>query len=179
MDDQINDIAAVNDNVEPLDNLVTEAAEEEDNEVVESFAALQLVDQESNNNVAVYNAARDGLAETLHHLLDNKPIDVVTDCLDHLYTDSGQVCSPLIIAARNGHEKTVQTLLTRFTPNLETEGTVKFDGHVIEGATALWCAAGAGHLMIVTLLVEAGADVNHVTRQSCSNCNFANQINFF
>ena len=27
-------------------------------------------------------------------------------------------------------------------------GTVKFDGHVIEGATALWCAAGAGYFNI-------------------------------
>ena len=35
---------------------------------------------------------------------------------------------------------------------------------MIEGATALWCAAGAGHRAIVELLVEAGADVNHVTK---------------
>merc|ERR1719431_887613 len=39
-----------------------------------------------------------------------------------------------------------------------------FDGHMIEGATALWCAAGAGHQSIVEALVAAGADVNHVTR---------------
>ncbi|VVD03766.1 unnamed protein product, partial [Leptidea sinapis] len=30
-------------------------------------------------------------------------------------------------------------------------------------ATALWCAAGAGHLGIVKRLVRAGADVNHAT----------------
>merc|ERR1712241_602057 len=43
-------------------------------------------------------------------------------------------------------------------------GVVKFDGHLIEGATALWCSAGAGHKIIVKTLVEAGADVDHVTR---------------
>lgn len=30
---------------------------------------------------------------------------------------------------------------------MEKEGTVKFDGYVIEGASALWCAAGAGKAM--------------------------------
>ena len=42
-------------------------------------------------------------------------------------------------------------------------GTVKFDGYSIEGATALWCAAGAGHFNIVKLLIDYGADVNHPT----------------
>lgn len=32
------------------------------------------------------------------------------------------------------------------------------------GATALWCAAGAGHLGIVKRLVRAGANVNHATK---------------
>ena len=36
----------------------------------------------------------------------------------------------------------VKTLLTEYGADSETEGVVKFDGHVIEGATALWCAAG-------------------------------------
>jgi hypothetical protein len=35
-------------------------------------------------------------------------------------------------------------MLTKFKPDLEKEGTVKFDGYVIEGASALWCAACAG-----------------------------------
>lgn len=33
-------------------------------------------------------------------------------------------------------------LLDKFKPDLEQEGTVKFDGYVIEGASALWAAAG-------------------------------------
>ena len=39
----------------------------------------------------------------------------------------------------------------------------RFDGYTIEGATALWCAAGAGHYDVITTLVTAGADVNHAT----------------
>jgi len=40
---------------------------------------------------------------------------------------------------------------------------VKFDGFVIEGATALWCASGAGHFDVVRTLMEFRADVNHAT----------------
>ena len=35
--------------------------------------------------------------------------------------------------------------------------------YVIDGATALWCAAGAGHLEVVRLLVTHLANVNHTT----------------
>lgn len=35
-------------------------------------------------------------------------------------------------------------LLTKFPLNLEDECIVKFDGYVIDGASALWCAACAG-----------------------------------
>ncbi|KAI8420355.1 hypothetical protein MSG28_008873 [Choristoneura fumiferana] len=78
----------------------------------------------------------------------------------------GVKCTPLIAAARHGREGSVRILLEKFRPpvRLETEGTVKFDEYVIEGATALWCAAGAGHLGIVKRLVRAGANVNHATK---------------
>ena len=33
-------------------------------------------------------------------------------------------------------------MIEKFKPDLEVEATVKFDGSVIEGASALWCAAG-------------------------------------
>lgn len=39
-----------------------------------------------------------------------------------------------------------------------------FDGETIEGAPPLWCAAAAGHLNIVKLLVSYGAKVNSTTR---------------
>ena len=61
--------------------------------------------------------------------------------------EDGQQCTPLIVAARCGHEKVVK-ILTNFSSKLEIEGTVKFDGFVIEGASALWCAAGGGKYII-------------------------------
>jgi ankyrin repeat protein len=42
--------------------------------------------------------------------------------------------------------------------------TVVFDGETIEGAPPLWCAAAAGHLPVVRLLVRNGACVNSTTR---------------
>ena len=59
--------------------------------------------------------------------------------------DNGQHCSALIIAARNGHDKVVHMLLSKFSPPLEQEGRVMSDECVVEGATALWCAAGTLH----------------------------------
>ncbi len=56
--------------------------------------------------------------------------------------EDGQRSTPLIIAARNGHDKVVKLLISRFRINLEQEGVVKFDGFKVEGATALWCASG-------------------------------------
>jgi len=41
---------------------------------------------------------------------------------------------------------------------------VIFDGETIEGAPPLWCAAAAGHLNIVKLLVKEGAVVNSTTK---------------
>lgn len=39
-----------------------------------------------------------------------------------------------------------------------------FDGETIEGAPPLWCAAAAGCLDVVKLLVKHGACVNSVTK---------------
>lgn len=113
----------------------------------------------------VYYAARDGMAITLFTLLSDKNRIEVNKLLNNsVVEDEGQHCTPLIIASRYGHEKVVKMLLSKFNPDLEQEGTVKFDGYVIEGASALWCAAGAGHLNLVKILVKAGANVNHPTK---------------
>lgn len=39
-----------------------------------------------------------------------------------------------------------------------------FDGEMIECASPLWCAAAAGHLALVKLLVKHGARVNSITQ---------------
>ncbi|CAB3229079.1 unnamed protein product [Arctia plantaginis] len=103
---------------------------------------------------------------TLYALLYEKNTDVIDDLLNGDVCSDGVKCTPLIAAARHGRESAVRILLEKFRPpvRLETEGTVKFDEYVIEGATALWCAAGAGHLGIVKRLVRGGANVNHATR---------------
>lgn len=58
--------------------------------------------------------------------------------------EDGQIFTPLAVAARNGRLKVVKMLLTMFKPNIDQECTAKFDGHIVQGATALWCAAGSG-----------------------------------
>ncbi|XP_069361539.1 protein fem-1 homolog B isoform X2 [Maniola hyperantus] len=114
----------------------------------------------------VFFAARDGMSLTLYALLYEKTTDEIDELLNSDVCCDGVKCTPLIAAARHGREGAVRILLMKFRPpvRLETEGTVKFDEYVIEGATALWCAAGAGHLGIVKRLVRAGANVNHATR---------------
>lgn len=72
----------------------------------------------------------------------------------------GQALTPLAVACRNGHEKVVKILLTHFKVNLEQECRAKFDGHVIEGATALWCAAGAGKSTSCHLAVYVSSKTN-------------------
>ncbi|XP_047740597.1 protein fem-1 homolog B isoform X2 [Hyalella azteca] len=113
----------------------------------------------------IYYDARSGMSVALKELLTDSSLDASTikDVLSQLVEEDGQKCTPLIIAARNGHDKAVRVLL-QFNPDLEQEGTVKFDGYAIEGASALWCAAGAGNLTVVKILVRAGAKVNHTTR---------------
>lgn len=61
---------------------------------------------------------------------------------DKVSEEQGQRCTPLLIAARNGKENVIKMLLSKFKPDIEQEGDVKFDGYLIEGASPLWCAAG-------------------------------------
>lgn len=105
------------------------------------------------------------MAIALYTLLSDKcDVDVNYLINQKVLEDEGQRCTPLIVAARYGHNKVVRMLLDKFKPDLEQEGTVKFNGYVIEGASALWAAAGAGHLSVLKTLVKAGANVNHQTK---------------
>ena len=139
------------------------------NIVAAQLGTLSVSDVPSQDGWPLYIAARDGQVSSLGRILEQEykqtsDIDIVNKS----FVDGEQRCTPLIIAARNGHSAVVSALIENeagdYSTDLECEGTVKFDGHVIEGATALWCAAGAGHKAIVEMLVEAGADVNHVTK---------------
>lgn len=127
---------------------------------------LMLEDVTSTLRERVFFAARDGMSLTLYALLYEKNTDEIDDLLNGDVCSDCVKCTPLIAAARHGREGAVRILLEKFRPpvRLETEGTVKFDEYVIEGATALWCAAGAGHLGIVKRLVRSGANVNHATK---------------
>lgn len=72
--------------------------------------------------------------------------------------------TPLVIASRNGHYDIVNYLLNKTHADCERSGSVIFDGETIEGAPPLWCAAAAGHLQIVKLLIKHGANVNSTTK---------------
>lgn len=114
----------------------------------------------------VYYAARDGYSKMLYFLLSDKPNGTISHVLENKVFDNGQLCTPLIIGAKNGHNSIVRLLLSKFAPSPEQEGTVRFDGHIIEGATGLWCAAAAGHQKVVSTFIEFHADVNHATRSN-------------
>jgi len=89
--------------------------------------------------------------------------DKVDKVLNNVMAEDDQRTTPFLIAARNGHSAVIRLLLSQYAVDIEQIGTVKFDGFVIEGATALWCAAGAGHFDVVRTLIEFHADVNHAT----------------
>ncbi|XP_051918219.1 protein fem-1 homolog B [Hippocampus zosterae] len=111
----------------------------------------------------VHKAAAEGRVLTLAALLLNHSEAETRFLLAFVSQQAGQRSTPLIIAARNGHDKVVRLLLEHYRVDTEQTGTTRFDGYVIDGATALWCAAGGGHFEVVRLLVAHGANVNHTT----------------
>lgn len=108
----------------------------------------------------VFNAARDGKLRRLKVFLDHRPKEEV----NKLVTARTNGATPLVLSCRNGHHEVVQYLVDRCEANVEQAGSVTFDGETIEGAPPLWCAAAAGHLEIVKLLVKSGANVNSTTK---------------
>ncbi|CRL07180.1 CLUMA_CG020165, isoform A [Clunio marinus] len=108
----------------------------------------------------VYTAARDGNLLYLKRYIGNLGQSEV----NYLVSSKTGGCTPLLIACRNGHYDVVQYLLKRCHADVEQCGSVIFDGETIENAPALWCAAAAGHMNIVKLLVRHGANVNSTTK---------------
>jgi hypothetical protein len=58
--------------------------------------------------------------------------------------DDGQIMTPLSAACRNGRATVVEMLLANDKIDLDKRCTVKFDGHMVHGGSALWIAAGSG-----------------------------------
>ncbi|XP_076179059.1 protein fem-1 homolog CG6966 isoform X2 [Ptiloglossa arizonensis] len=68
------------------------------------------------------------------------------------------------MACRNGHYDVAEYLIEKCGADIEQPGSVVFDGETIEDACPLWCAAAAGHLALVKLLVKKGAKLNSTTK---------------
>ncbi|XP_041980846.1 protein fem-1 homolog CG6966 isoform X2 [Aricia agestis] len=108
----------------------------------------------------IYNAARNGHLTRLKMYLHSWRSDELSMLVGSKVTGA----TPLVIACRNGHYDVAEYLIERCKADIEQPGSVTFDGETIEGAPPLWCAAAAGHLPLVRLLVRAGANVNSTTR---------------
>ena len=73
-------------------------------------------------------------------------------------------CSPLFIACKKGNVEIVEYLLSVCNANVEVKGLYEVqDDRTIHTVTPLWCAAVAGKLKVVEVLVKFGADVNSVS----------------
>ena len=97
----------------------------------------------------VYLAARDNRAFHLYTLLCNYDhYSVVKDVISHHTAEDGQWTTPLLIAARNGHDNAVHVLISNFQADINDTGTVVMDGETIQEVTPLWCAAAIGNTFI-------------------------------
>lgn len=79
----------------------------------------------------VYKAASEGRVLTLAALLLNHSEAETKYLLSFVTHLAGQRSTPLIIAARNGHDKVVRLLLDHYKVETEQTGTVRFDGLVL------------------------------------------------
>lgn len=76
----------------------------------------------------VHKAASEGRVLTLAALLLNHSGVQTRYLLEYVTQEAGQRSTPLIIAARNGHDKVVRLLLDHYKVDTEQTGTVRFDG---------------------------------------------------
>ncbi|CAF1260401.1 unnamed protein product [Didymodactylos carnosus] len=106
----------------------------------------------------------DRLLIVLETILANIRPEYINLFINDLIQDRKSKCNILILAANNGFYKIVEAILKRFNVNVELEGFIKYENQIIDGVTALWCAALCGNLPIVQTLVEHGANINHWTK---------------
>ena len=106
-----------------------------------------------------FQADRDDDSDLLDQFLKGLNAESRKDALETEIKDGDDLVTPLIIAARDGKLDFVKVLL-RYEANIEARGTIKIDGIVVEGCTALWIAASNGHFDVVRLLIEQNAEVD-------------------
>ena len=106
-----------------------------------------------------FQADRGDGSDLLDQFLKGLNAESRKDALETEIKDGDDLVTPLIIAARDGKLDFVKVLL-RYEANIEARGTIKIDGEVIEGCTALWVAAAKGHFDVVRLLIEQNAEVD-------------------
>lgn len=73
-------------------------------------------------------------------------------------------CAPLFVACKKGNVEIVEYLISKCGSDVEQRGVYEVpEDRSIHFVTPLWCAAVAGKLSVVQLLVGCGADVNSVS----------------
>ena len=132
---------------------------------VAEFRGYALLLFEMGNKISVggeattaYQAARDYDSDLLDSLKEMNA-EARKTALETNIKDGDDLATPLIITARDGKLDFV-TVLLRYVANIEARGTIKIDGEIIDGCTALWVAAANGHLAVVRLLIEQNAEVD-------------------
>ena len=109
----------------------------------------ELLKEKPVNEKKLYDASKEGDTEMVMKLCKNPVVDVnvvITLMDQHLHQST-----PLIMAARGGHEEVIRVLLKA---GAEVNKMVK------HGMSPLHLAVSFGHIEIVKLLLESGADPN-------------------
>ena len=107
---------------------------------------------------AAYQGARDDGSDLLDSLKEMNA-EARKFALETNIKDGDDLATPLIIAARDGKLDFVKVLL-RYEANIEARGTIKIDGEIIDGCTALWVSSANGHLAVGRRLIEQNAEVD-------------------
>ena len=83
------------------------------NLVTQSLGSLSVSEHPRQDGWNLYIAARDGQASSLGRILEQEQRDnnENIDLINKSFVDGEQRCTPLIIAARNGHSRVVSALI--------------------------------------------------------------------